>query len=64
MPRLNARVLGCIGSALVLLVASPRVAGASLIFDTAIILTGQGFGAAPPDFTSQDNANPESGCVA
>lgn len=46
--------------------AAPPVASASLVYDSSVRLTGQGFGNAPKDLTVQRtpaNVGTESGCV-
>ena len=53
----------CVGAVLF----TPRPAAASLIYDTSILLSAQGFGNAPRDLTVQrtgSTTSPESGCIS
>lgn len=58
-------VAGSVVAGLMTLSAAPASAG--LIFDSTILLTGEGFGTAPRDLSVERNGNvtsPESGCVS
>ena len=59
--------LTAVGSLAVgIMLLSPSTAAASLIYDSSILLSAQGFGTAPRDLTVQRTGNttsPESGCV-
>lgn len=67
MRRVGRRAVGwIIGLTSALLVFAPAVAKASLIFDSGVLLSAQGFGNAPRVLTVQatgQNSSTESGCV-
>ncbi len=53
------------GMAMGLMLLNPVTASASLVYDSTVLLSAQGFGTAPRDLTVEGNANAtvESGCV-
>jgi hypothetical protein len=65
MKRPNVLVAGAIAA--VAACAAPQIASASLIYDSSVTITAQGFGNAPRDLTVQrtpGNVGTESGCVS
>lgn len=65
MQRPHVLVAGAIAA--VAACAAPQIASASLIYDSSVTITGQGFGTAPRDLTVQRTpagVGSESGCVA